>query len=130
MRLKDVRENYNYYSQKTSDIIRQLNFAGIAIIWIFKTVGISNQSIPSELVLPAIFIIISLGLDLLQYISGSLVWGIYNRLKEFKKVKEDENFLAPRYFNWGTIFFFWSKILMLIVAYYFLLDYSYDKLIQ
>ena len=36
MKLKDAREIYYFYSGKTSDLVRQLGLAGIAVIWLFK----------------------------------------------------------------------------------------------
>ena len=36
MKLRNYRQTYYDYSGKASDIARQLSFAGIAIIWIFK----------------------------------------------------------------------------------------------
>jgi len=36
MNLQDYRDDFYTYSGKASDISRQLAFAGIAIIWIFK----------------------------------------------------------------------------------------------
>ena len=37
MNLAFVRERYAYYSGKASDIVSQLDFAGIALVWLFKT---------------------------------------------------------------------------------------------
>ena len=36
MKLSDYRETYYEFSGKASDVTRQLAFAGIAIVWIFK----------------------------------------------------------------------------------------------
>ena len=129
MKLENIRDNYKYYSQKISDIIRQLGFAGIALIWIFKNVDGDRQFIPADLLLPTLFIVISLCLDLFHYISGTLIWGIYNRKKELKDTKEGDIFLAPNYINWTTLFFFWSKIIVMVVAYIFILKYLSDKLV-
>jgi hypothetical protein len=129
MKLEDIRDNYQYYSQKISDIIRQLGFAGIALIWIFKNVDGNKQFIPSALMLPTLLIIISLGLDLFHYISGTLIWGIYNRIKELRDIKEDDEFLAPNYINWITLFFFWTKIIVMVVAFIFILIFLYYKIV-
>jgi len=37
MKLAQARGHYEYFSGKASDISRQLGFAGIALIWVFKT---------------------------------------------------------------------------------------------
>lgn len=36
MKLVNVRETIDYNTGKTSEIVRQLGFAGIALIWILK----------------------------------------------------------------------------------------------
>jgi hypothetical protein len=36
MKLQKARDTYYEYSGKLSDITRQLSFAGIAIVWIFR----------------------------------------------------------------------------------------------
>ena len=66
MNLQDYRDDFYTYSGKASDISRQLAFAGIAIIWIFKKkVPATGLTVPSELILPGILIVLALGVDLL-----------------------------------------------------------------
>lgn len=130
MTLKDLRENYYYFSQKTSDIVRQLGFAGIALIWVFKTdVGGGRQVIPPELLPATRFIVIGLALDLLQYVAGTLIWGIYNGLKERAGTEEETEFLAPRPINWPTIVFFWAKTIVMIYAYALLIRFLVNRIL-
>lgn len=129
MKLKDARENYYYFSQKTSEIVRQLGFAGIALIWIFRTEVNGKQTIPGELIPPIGLIVIGLTFDLLQYIAGALSWGIYNRYKEQIGTNENAELFAPRQINWATIFFFWTKTIVMATAYIFLLSFLKGKLL-
>lgn len=117
MKLKDCRENYYFNSGKTSDIVRQLGFAGIAIIWLFKTEVAGLQIVPADLRIAVILIVLALLLDLLQYVSGTMIWGIYNRMKEKDGTTETEEFRAPSKINWLTIFFFWAKTAFMAIAY-------------
>lgn len=117
MKLKDARENYYYFSQKMSEIVRQLGFAGVALIWIFKDEVDGKQVVPPALLTTAKFIVIGLGFDLLHYVAGTLVWGIYNGLKERSGTKEGTEFLAPRAINWPTLFFLWAKVIAIFIAY-------------
>jgi hypothetical protein len=80
MTLESVRGRYSYYTGKTSDIVRQLGFAGIALIWLFR--GNSGTHVPRDLLVVAIVIAGALACDLAQYIVGSLVWGKLQRTKE------------------------------------------------
>ena len=130
MKLKDTRESYYQYTGKTSDIIRYLGLAGIAIIWIFRIEGTDKVSLPQNLLFPIILLIIGLGFDLLQYIAGSIVWGAYSRHKEKMDTKEDEEFDAPRQINWLTDTFFCLKIIPIVWAYILILKYLFHLLFK
>jgi hypothetical protein len=128
MKLEDVRENYQYFSQKISDIVRQMGFAGIALIWVFKTDTGGKQVVPPELLPAAKLIVVALGLDLLHYICGTLVWGIYNRIKENKGTDEATEFLAPQVINWPALALFWLKIVVMVIAYIYILVFLLAKM--
>lgn len=123
MKLKDARELYYFYSGKTSDLVRQLGLAGIALIWIFKYNVEDVPKIPEALLPPLILIVLGLALDLLQYAVATSVWGIFQRRKELSGVSDDTDFLAPKQFNWPTIIFFILKVPSIIAAYVYLLRY-------
>lgn len=123
MKLKDARELYYFYSGKTSDLVRQLGLAGIAVIWIFKYNVEGVPKIPEALLLPLILIVLGLALDLLQYAVATSIWGIFQRRKELSGVSDDTDFLAPKQFNWPTISFFVLKAASIIAAYVYLLRY-------
>jgi hypothetical protein len=63
MKLKDARELYYFYSGKTSDVIRQIGLAGIAIIWIFNKDFNGIPKVCPELVRPLWLIAVGLGFD-------------------------------------------------------------------
>jgi len=130
MKLKDTREAYYFYSGKTSDIIRYLGLAGIALIWIFRFESESVISLPRILLLPTILLAIGLSLDLLQYLAGSVIWGLYNRIKEKSGIGDEDEFEAPREINWATLFLFWLKIVPIVLAYIFILRFLFYKLFQ
>lgn len=123
MKLENVREYYEYFSGKISDIVRQLGLAGIALIWVFKTEVAGKQVIPADLMTSAKLIVMALGLDLLHYITGTIVWGSYNSIKERQGIKQDKEFLAPRKINWPALFFFWTKIFTMLAAYVYILRF-------
>jgi len=90
MNLQDYRDDFYTYSGKASDISRQLAFAGIAIIWIFKKeVPATGLTVPRELILPGILIVLALGVDLLQYCLATVIWWLFYRKKEREGVHED-----------------------------------------
>lgn len=91
MQLKDTRESYQFFSGKASEIVRQLGFAGIAVIWVFKVTVGDRQVVPPELLPAGILLVSGLTLDLLHYVTGTLIWGVYNRSKEKQLNAESES---------------------------------------
>ena len=123
MKLAEAREFYYFFSGKTSDIVRQLGFAAIAIIWIFHLSAEGKVSLPKELLLPLKLVVLGLGLDLCQYASSTAAWGIYQWWKERAGTSERKVFKAPGQINWPGIAFFCAKVILVAVAYWHLLTY-------
>lgn len=127
MDLKDARENYNYFSAQASTVVRQLSFAGIAIIWIFSGSGEPvDVVVPQDLLVPGLLLVAALASDLLQYVAGALPWGVYQRWREWKD--KPDPFVAPRQINWPGNTFFGLKLLTASVAYLLLLVRVADRL--
>jgi len=106
------------FSKTASTICRQLGFAGIAIIWVFKVDRAGSPTVASSLVAPAFLIVAALAVDLLQYVSATLIWGYYGRWLEVRTnsgLKMPDGF--PRSINWSTNVFFWLKIGLMTWAY-------------
>lgn len=131
MKLSDARENYYYQSGKLGEIGRQLAFAGIAVIWIFKTEGFNN--VPRELVLPALFFVAALAFDYFQYVYATIAWGLFHRVKEVQAAKtkdgEQDDFKAPRSINWPSVTLLWLKVFLLAGGYMVLLRFLSSKLL-
>ena len=137
---------------RPSEIVRQLALAGIAVIWIFKTV---QSQIPPELVLPLALIAVTLVLNFFQYFLAAIIWGLFSRHQE--KVADKDaistrkhvhrrlhintrglqvpkseavafEFQAPRELNWPGIACFYFKAASLITAYGFIFKYLYPKI--
>jgi hypothetical protein len=102
MKLEDTRKAYQEYSKAASDVTRELAFAGIAVIWIFRITNAASgvPGIPATLHLPLVLFVVALGLDLLHYATGTVIWGTFGRFKERQEgVTRDTVFLAPRQLN-------------------------------
>jgi hypothetical protein len=117
MNLEKAQEAYDYFTVKASDLVRQLGFAGIALIWIFKGTINGREVVPPDLVPAAKWIAVALSLDLLHYVFGALIWGAYHRFKERQATPKGETFEAPRMINWPTLACFWGKIVAVGLAY-------------
>ena len=124
MRLKEARQAYYDYSENASKIVRQIGLAGIALIWVFRTEDQHRKSLPHELLLAAIVISVSIGLDLLQYVVGSLTWALYSGYHERRGISESTDLGTPRWINWATLTLFWAKLAAMSTAYgYFIIPF-------
>jgi hypothetical protein len=129
MKLEDYRKTYYEASIKTSEIVRQLAFAGVAIIWVFNDGVGEKYNLHPYLLRAGILIVIGLTLDLLHYISRTLIWGIYTWWKEKQGVDKNADFQAPRKNNWLPIFFFSTKILAIVFAYVYIICFLAYRLL-
>jgi len=124
MRLQDYRETFYEFTGKASDITRQLSFAGIAIIWIFKKETGTALTVPHELLWPGVLIVLALFLDLLQYCLGTVVWWLFYRIKEWQGIGDDVE--IGRHNEWLEVPInaaFWLKVLCLGAAYILILKF-------
>lgn len=125
MKLSEYRKTYYELSAKASDVSRQLAFAGIAIIWIFKLDSKPIPIIPQSFLLPTILLACALACDLLHYIVGTFIWGNFQwrKEKEKKDGETDPDLIAPRYLNQPILVLFSLKLFFVTVAYYFIIKY-------
>ena len=123
MKLRDALQNYYDYSGKASDIIRQLGLGAIAIVWVFRTGNSESLAIPAQLFLPLKLVVLGLAFDLLQYAIGAFVWSLFHRRQENSGIGEEQAFDAPREINWPAVFFFYSKVVLILAAYWFIFRY-------
>ncbi|WP_139143593.1 MULTISPECIES: hypothetical protein [unclassified Janthinobacterium] len=123
MKLEKARDQYYFFSGKTSDLVRQLGLGGIAIVWLFKQTVDGAPKIPDELVWPLTCIVIALAIDFMQYAVATVLWGNLQWRKDRSGVKDDQDFVVHPAINWPTIFFFSVKTIAVMIAYWHLLIY-------
>lgn len=128
MKISDYRADYYAFSSKTSEIARQLSFAGIALVWVFKPKDAEPIAIPPELLWPAGLFVLALALDLLHAAYGTFVWGAFSRYHEKRHIGAEHELDAPAWFNWPSLAFFWGKVLAVIAAYVVTLRYIWALL--
>jgi hypothetical protein len=126
--LSDARDAYDLFSGKVSDLSRQLSFAGIAVVWVFRRETPDLLVVPVPLVAPALCFCISLGFDLLHYVFATAFWGGFHRLKEQQLSKahashDKQAFLAPRWLNWPQNTCFVLKIIFVAFGYFLLVSF-------
>ena len=122
--LQEYREAHYTNTGKVSDNVRTLSIAAIGIIWIFKIQNVGGgYQIPEALYYPVLLVFVAMALDFIQYIYGSIAWGIFFRIKEKENIKEDDELYAPPCINWPTYIFFYGKVIVIGFAYFFLIKF-------
>ena len=122
MKIKEVRKLVDTFTSKASELSRQLAFAGVAVIWIFKNSS-QNAVIPDDLVLPLFLLVLTLTFDFLQYVFGSIEWSIFSHIQENKyncEHEDQEVDSSPWWINLAHTICFYLKILTIVVAYVFI----------
>lgn len=89
-KLTEFIEDTNYYTKTLSDINRQLAFAGIAIIWLFRVTSEENVKIEQDLILPLILMVVALTFDLFQYLFYSIFCSISILIQKRKNKQNND----------------------------------------
>ena len=123
MKLNDALENHYVNSSTASQNVRTLAIAAVALVWIFKTEAAQNQlELPAKLIVASFFIIAALACDFLQYLWGSFIWWQVHRQRELEfEGDREREFEISVWVNRPSYFFFWSKMLAVVVGYTFIL---------
>lgn len=129
MKLSEYKQDYYIFTGKLSDINRQIAFAGIALIWIFRKTDGSEISISNELILPSILFAFALGFDILQYIYQSITWSIFYCYHEKRTGDEDADIPTPKKLNYPSWFFFSMKVLFVIISYTYIIKFLINNLV-
>lgn len=127
MKLSEYQQDYYTFTGKLSDISRQLSLAGIAIIWIFKSTIKDKIILDASLKYAAIFIILGLAADLLQYTYQSITWSVFYHNKKRNGNNDDDIISSPEYLNYTSWILFGAKIILLIIAYIMILIFLNSK---
>lgn len=131
MKLSEIRKAYEELSGSLSKFNRQLAFAGIGIVWLFRvTDSTGNTTIDSAMLVPVLLFVISFAFDLLQYLYLSIAWYIYYWYQHKKGVKEDGEVNEPENMNVPAWIMWFLKVVALIIAYCSLGLYLYSKLVS
>lgn len=130
MKLSEIRKDYEELSGLLSKLNRQLAFAGIGIVWLFRvTDAKGGTSIDPKMLTPILCFVISFAFDLLQYLWQSWVWYVFYWFKRCcKGLKEDDETNEPEWPNVIAWIMFTVKVGALMIAYIKLGLYLYSLL--
>lgn len=117
MNTREMFESFDDATETLSNQVRYVNYSLIAVLWIISHQTVTELLEENALVL--FFIVLSLFLDILQYVWKSLTVWIYTRGIEKKEQKtgiESQDHLFPLYISRGTWAFFIAKIVACLAA--------------
>lgn len=120
MELKEYKTKSHEYTAKASEIARQLNLAGIGIIWIVKTAFPELKLSDFQLLMPLILISISLIFDFLQYFIGGVIWIRFYKNKEKAGISKTMDVQSPEWRNKILYVFYYIKFAFMFLAYIFI----------
>jgi hypothetical protein len=120
MKLQDYRNDFYTFSGKASDLNRQLGFAAIALIWLFKADVAGQPVIPPKLILPGILVVASLALDMIHYCLASIIWRFFYRSKEKANIKETAEIKHSPWLESPIWALFIAKIACVVIAYWYI----------
>lgn len=140
MKIAEAHRTVTEVTGLASDRVRNLAFAGIAVVWILSG-GAENPTtakIDDALAWPLFAFAGTLFLDVLQYVMHSALWGLYTRRKEESLQDKhggeeseewrETTFVNPRKLNLPAYVLFWLKVVALATGYLPLLVHLYHRL--
>ena len=121
--LQQFRDYHYSASQKVSDNTRTLALSAIGVVWFFKEQTDIGYVIPQGLAHSVLCVFLALACDFSQHVYGAVSWHIRFRIEEGKlakgEIKEDtNNLMVSSRFNFPAYALFYSKIILIILAYY------------
>jgi hypothetical protein len=119
LNIEVLHARYSDASRKASEILRQLGFAGIAIVWFFgggEVTGGGEINVNPALLVPGAFIIVALLFDFLQAAYNTALWGIMGWYFEQRK-QQRTDIDYPGKLLWPPVVFMWAKLVCIGVAY-------------
>jgi hypothetical protein len=133
--IKEGWEHYYVYTGKASDVARNLALVGFALVLLlggaatddFREARDEPVDLPGSLIVSGSLLVIGLTLDLAQYIYGAAAFDLWTRREESRRESQGATYEYPEGFpdkiNWPSTFFFYSKVLLVIVGYIILLGH-------
>jgi hypothetical protein len=130
VKLQDYRNDSYTFSGKASDLNRQLGFAGIALIWLFKKDVSGQIVIPHILIWAGALIVVSLTPDMLHYCIGWYTWHSFFRKNEDAGVDENTELEHEPKLVYPIIGCFIAKVVSVIAAYVVILSFLIRTLVS
>lgn len=116
MKFTQIREEYYIHTAKASDVMRQLTYAGLGVIWIFKA-GSALPIVPRSMVPAALSFVLALVSDLLQYLVLAESWRRVAVQADKAVDAEEDEYGVPAATNVWGVRLYRSKAIFLGLGY-------------
>ena len=125
--LQKFRDYHFDATVKVSENTRTLALAAIGIVWLFKIQSGEQYLVPTGLRWPLYLAILALAFDFFQHFARSIIWHVTFCRKEKElaegKITEETELYVPAWYNDIAYFFYYTKVLVLLIAYIILVVY-------
>ena len=125
--LNEANQIFGEQSEKLSNIVRQLVFAGFALVWLFSSKEGASVKIPFPLITAAICFVITVFLEIFQYLSGTIIYHfLRNKVSKDCKSEDKEKDKVLEVsdgWNWLSHIPNYLKVASLIVGYIYVLNF-------
>jgi hypothetical protein len=128
MTLDDLWNDVREFTGKLSDIARQAAYAGLAVIWIFKTGDAGKYHVDPSLKWAGALFVTALACDMAQYaVAIVLRWRHARREETTKGVDyKGKDLFLPAGINRGPYALFGIKVVVVAIGYAMLLCYLWS----
>ena len=118
MKLGECWSTFYDFTSKASTVARYLALGGIAIVWLFRSPAEIARTTPLELMPVIVIFVWALAFDLLHYVLGAAIWGLFCNFQE-RKMKSTKNpeISVPSWLNAPVNVFFVGKIALVLLGY-------------
>ena len=125
MKLSRIRTTWYEISGIASTVARQLAFAGIAVVWMFRNDKAEGSIIPADLLLPLFCYSLSLFFDIMQYAYSSSVWFwlTFSYERKRKDSYRNPNIKILNWHKYPQSVLFFLKLIVVLIGYVFLSIY-------
>jgi hypothetical protein len=131
MTIDDLWSDVRELTGKLSDVARQAAYAGLAVIWIFKTGDAAKYHLDRSLGWAGALLVLALAFDLAQYV-GNIVLRWRNARREEKSRGVDykgKDITLPKRLNRIPYALFALKVALVAAGYVLLVSYLLQTLI-
>ena len=128
MTLDDLWNDVRQLTGKLSDVARQAAYAGLAVIWIFKTSDAGKYHLDPGLKWAGALFVTALACDMAQYAVASVLRWRYARAQETAKGVDykGKDLALPAGINRAPYALFGIKVVVVAIGYAMLLGYLWS----